>query len=57
MIDKNYLDSRSEIEYDCHDELQMNIIVCKIVDELRRRYGDSVHLVGDERLKALVKHW
>ena len=57
-LDSNYLNRRASIDYNCHDELQMESIVDKIVDELKRRYGeDGVHLIGNESLRMLVKHW
>ena len=55
MIDKTYLDSRASIEYSSHDEMQMSIIVCKIRDELIRRYGDRVDLIKDKILNKLVE--
>lgn len=57
MVDSKYLDSRVEINYNSHDEMQMEIIVDKIVDEMKKRYGRSIHLIGNEQLKRLVKHW
>jgi len=57
-LDSKYLDSRASIDYSCHDELQMEVIVGKIVNELKNRYGeDGIHLIGIERLRLLVKHW
>ena len=54
MIDKGYLDSRAEIDYDSHDELQMSIIINKIKIELKRRYGERVDLVKDPVLRKLL---
>ena len=36
-LTQQYLDTRANLSYECHDELQMKIIIGKIVTELRRR--------------------
>jgi len=56
-LDSTYLDSRASIDYNEHDELQMGIIVDKIVDEMKKRYGERIDLIKNIELQRLVRHW
>jgi len=56
-INSKYLDSRANIEYNEHDEMQMVIIVDKIVVEMKRRYGERLYLIKNTSLQKLVRHW
>lgn len=56
-LDSKYLDSRASIDYSCHDELQMEVIVDKIVNEMKRRYGTRLDIIKNIQLQKLVRHW
>jgi len=55
MIDTHYMDSRAEIEYNAHDEMQIKIILNKLKLELKRRYGERTYLIKDEQLRKFVE--
>jgi len=49
------MDSRAEIEYNAHDEMQIKIILNKLKLELKRRYGERTYLIKDEQLRKFVE--
>ena len=56
-LDSSYLKSRAEQNYNSHDEIQMIVIVDKIVDDMKRRYGERLDLIKYTQLQKLVRHW